>query len=122
MKAMLAVLAAILFLAGCAQEPQQPQNSTNAPQGQMNASGPSLSPSDSCIKACSDALASGKDLTAGPCLLNPIPQSPDWVCDVAHSPRLLVDDLRENECSSYLSEKAHHFVEVAPDCSFIRGA
>ena len=124
MRVVLAFLAAVFLLYGCAQELEQPQSPSQAPQAQANASVPAssaqLSPADICIEACTDARASGKDLTAGPCLLNPEQQNSNWVCDIAHSPRLLVDDLRENECSSYLSEKAHHFVEVTPGCKLIR--
>ena len=56
-------------------------------------------------------------MTNGPCLSNEIVE--DWVCDVAHSPRQAVDDLPENQCPAY-GDKASHFVEVDPDCNFIR--
>ncbi len=78
---------------------------------------------DACIKACKDALALGKDLSNGPCLLNPI-KDMNWVCDVAHWPRKDVDNLEENQCSAW--REAHekgqkmHFVEVTPSCEFIR--
>ena len=44
------------------------------------------------------------------------------VCDVAHSPREAVDDLPENQCADFREGRAHHFVEVTPDCRFIREA
>jgi len=73
-----------------------------------------------CIEECKKALNEGKDLSFGPCLLNPIKELPDWVCDVAHSPREAVDNLEENQCSAYRQGKAKHFVEVDPSCNFIR--
>ncbi|MEZ0345475.1 MAG: hypothetical protein ABWK01_02885 [Infirmifilum sp.] len=75
---------------------------------------------DICIKECKKALASGMDLSKGPCLLNPIKEMPDWVCDVAHSPREPIDNLPENQCSSFREGKATHFVEVSPTCELIR--
>lgn len=71
-----------------------------------------------CISACQDYLKSGKDLSNGPCLLDPM-SDPHWVCDVAHSPRESVDNLRENQCSTY-GRTANHFIEVNPKCEIIR--
>ena len=71
---------------------------------------------DTCISACKDTNI---DLSKGPCLLNPIPNT-DWVCDVAHNPRQAIDNLPENQCSAYRSGKAHHFVEVDTQCKLIR--
>ncbi len=84
-----------------------------------------------CKRTCEGARANGVNLTNGPCLLNPMPTYPDWVCDVSHSPRLPVDAACPNMCSAYKEYNtfcpnsttvgtANHFVEVAPDCSFIR--
>jgi len=75
---------------------------------------------EECIKACREASISGKDLSSGPCLLNPIPNLKNWVCDVAHSPRESIDNLPENQCSSFREGKASHFVEVDPSCNFLR--
>jgi len=73
-----------------------------------------------CIDACTEAMISGIDLTNGPCLLDPIPDLRDWVCDVAHNPRHKeIDDLPENQCSSF-GREAKHFVEVDITCKFIR--
>lgn len=52
----------------------------------------------------------GIALIEGPCLSDEI--IPDWVADVAHTPRQPVDDLPENQCSAYNSGIAHHFVEL----------
>jgi hypothetical protein len=73
-----------------------------------------------CIEECKKALTSGKDLSSGPCLLNPISELPDWVCDVAHFPREAVDNLPENQCSAYRQGLAKHFVEVDTKCNFIK--
>ncbi len=73
-----------------------------------------------CISKCLKLKETGKDLSNGPCLLNPIPSAPDWVCDVAHWPRQEVDNLPENQCSAYREGKATKFVEVTPDCKLIR--
>jgi hypothetical protein len=72
------------------------------------------------IQACLYALDIGQNLSAGPCLLDPIPELPNWVCDVAHSPRQDVDNLRENQCDAWHARTADHFVEVTPECAFIQ--
>jgi len=73
-----------------------------------------------CIKACEDTVKTGRDLSNGPCLLNPIQEYPNWVCDVAHEPRQVVDNSPENQCSVFREGRASHFVEVTPECSFIK--
>ena len=72
-----------------------------------------------CVDECKSWLNADKDLSNGPCLLNPIPDVPDWVCDVAHDPRQDVDNLPENQCSEY-GKTANHFVELDPNCEFIK--
>ena len=72
-----------------------------------------------CISACKQMTANGTDLSDGPCLLDPIPNT-GWVCDVAHSPRTSIDDNPANQCVTYGSA-AKHFVEVTPGCEFVRG-
>ncbi|MEM5802161.1 MAG: hypothetical protein QXQ18_02110 [Candidatus Aenigmatarchaeota archaeon] len=74
-----------------------------------------------CIKECERALYLGQNLENGPCLLNPINDLLNWVCDVAHMPRQDVDNLPQNQCSAFREGKAKHFVEVSPSCEFIRG-
>jgi hypothetical protein len=73
-----------------------------------------------CIALCK---ASELNLSNGPCLSDGNPSwkfSDFWVCDVAHSPREAVDDIPENQCADFREGKAHHFVEVSPQCVFIR--
>lgn len=63
--------------------------------------------------------AKGEDFSKGPCLSNAL--MPGWVVDIAHSsPRLLVDDLPENQCSAYREGTAKHFVELDPEGNLIR--
>ena len=76
-------------------------------------------PVKECVNLCKQALIRGENLTNGPCLANPLQSNPDWVCDVAHSPRQPVDNLKENQCSAY-GKTAKHFIEVTPNCQFIR--
>jgi len=76
--------------------------------------------SDICVQACREALSSGRNLESGPCLLDPVPQNPEWVCDVAHSPIQPIDNLVENQCSSYRIGASKHFIEVTPECQHIK--
>lgn len=52
----------------------------------------------------------GIDLTNGPCLTNDL--LPDWVVDIAHSPRQKIDDLPQNQCQAFTEGRATHFVEM----------
>jgi len=100
MKLFLLFLISIIFLSGCVQTTEKDQAIA------------------ACIDLCKSSLAEGEDLSNGPCLSNEIIS--DWVCDVAHSPRLAVDNLAENQCSAYREGLANHFVEVDPSCNFIK--
>jgi hypothetical protein len=42
------------------------------------------------------------------------------VCDVAHEPREAADNLPANQCASYINGSANRFIEVTPECIFIR--
>ncbi len=70
-----------------------------------------------CVIQCNLARQSSYDLSDGPCLSESILEG--WVCDVAHSPRLPVDDLPANQCAQY-PDIAPHLIEVSPACHFIR--
>lgn len=65
-----------------------------------------------------DRKTRGEDFSKGSCLSNAL--MPDWVLDIAHDPRLPVDDLPENQCPAYLEGRARHFVELDPDGNLIR--
>lgn len=71
-----------------------------------------------CIQECQKALDAGIDLSNGPCLSDEIIE--DWVCDVAHSHRQAVDNNQANQCEAFRKGEAHHFVEVDPECNFIK--
>lgn len=60
----------------------------------------------------------GEDLSSGPCLSNAL--MPNWVADIAHNPRLPIDDLQANQCPAYLEGRAQHFVELDPSGNLIR--
>lgn len=93
------LLVGIVFVAGCVADKSQEAK-------------------DACTKECQSALSVGRNLTDGPCISNKIIE--DWVCDVAHSPRIPeIDNKPENQCSAY-QVTAHHFIEVDTNCSFIR--
>jgi hypothetical protein len=72
-----------------------------------------------CIKACKEAKEKGVDLSNGPCLLDPMSNA-EWVCDIAHWPREAIDNLRENQCNAWHNRTAKHFIELTPNCEFIR--
>jgi len=69
-----------------------------------------------CIMLCKEKQQE-LDLSRGPCLSGSIID--DWVCDVAHDPREAVDDDPANQCPEF-GDTASHFVEVSPECNFIR--
>lgn len=73
-----------------------------------------------CVFLCQAALNEGRNLDNGPCLSSGTAWDiEDWVCDVAHDPRLSVDNRPENQCPEF-GVSASHFVEVDPECGFIR--
>jgi hypothetical protein len=101
-----------VFLSGCAQTPPS-ENQTSAldyEQSLINV----------CVQACQDSKIAGTNLESGPCLLNPMPQNYSLVCDIAHDPRATIDNLPENQCSNFGKGETMHFIEVSPDCKFIR--
>lgn len=77
-----------------------------------------LSPSSICVNECLKLKNQSMELNSQ-CLLDPIPNT-ELVCDVAHNPRTAEDDLKENQCDSWNNKTARHFVEVTPECDFIR--
>lgn len=120
-------LAGLLF--GCASEMTQGTVLENKEASKTVGSGldaikgaseAAASPQKSCIKLCKAQAANGTDLSSGPCIGNPVSEFPDWVCDIAHSPRTDVDNLPENQCSAFREGRANHFVEVDDGCAVIK--
>jgi len=106
-------LLSLILVSGCSTQPAPSgqQNQTQVPEYvQM------------CLNSCNNTRNAGDFavLELGVCLLDPIPIEPDWVCDVAHSPRQAVDNNPHNQCQTYLTGQAKHFVEVTPECRLIR--
>lgn len=62
--------------------------------------------------------AAGVNFSQGPCLAEDI--MPGWVADIAHNPRTAVDDKPENQCESFRTGKASHFVELDPNGVLIK--
>ena len=60
----------------------------------------------------------GKDFANGPCLSDAL--LPNWVVDIAHNPRLPIDDLSQNQCPGYFEGRTQHFVELDPEGNLIR--
>jgi hypothetical protein len=75
---------------------------------------------DEAQAAFRQVQASGQDLNAGPCISESLPGLPDWVADVAHSPRQPIDDQPANQCQRFRSGDAHHFVELDTQGQLIR--
>ena len=72
-----------------------------------------------CKNLCQEQNSTdGGDFEKGPCLSNAV--VPDWVCDIAHSPRQEVDNDPANQCSAFRQGKAHHFVELNGNCETIK--
>ena len=70
-----------------------------------------------CILECQKNKATS-DYVSGPCLSNEI--KTDWVCDIAHNPRLPADNQPENQCTAFREGHAHHFVELDENCTVIK--
>ncbi len=60
----------------------------------------------------------GVNFNNGPCLSEEI--IPDWVVDIAHNPRIDIDNKPEYQCQSYRKGERHHFVELDPHGNLIR--
>ncbi|MBI2597142.1 hypothetical protein HYW41_03235 [Candidatus Daviesbacteria bacterium] len=60
----------------------------------------------------------GRDFSNGLCLSDAL--MPNWVVDIVHDPRLPIDDLAENQCTSYREGRSKHFVELDLDGNLVR--
>lgn len=73
-----------------------------------------------CTKMCTD-YKSTISYEEGPCLSDAYGfKLDDWVCDIAHKPRIEIDDDKENQCKKFVNGNANHFVELDENCSLIR--
>lgn len=114
-------LVAILLVSGCLGSTQSDEKVECAIQEEVPSSGTPLQAAQSCIELCQQ-VKSTQNLSSGPCLSdnNPNWTVSNWVCDVAHCPRTEVDNQPDNQCQEFRGEEATNFVEVTPDCEFIR--
>jgi hypothetical protein len=75
---------------------------------------------DSAMRVYTHKKVNGADFSSGPCISESLSGFNDWVADVAHDPRLPIDDQPANQCRRYRDGEAHHFVELTPDGRLIR--
>lgn len=73
---------------------------------------------EKCRKRCLEQPKGGEWQKQSPCLSEEVFKAPDgtvWACDVAHCPRIEVDEIKEgNQCHQT------HWIELGPDCEFLR--
>ncbi len=62
--------------------------------------------------------SAGVDLSNGPCLSSDIMNG--YAVDIVHNPRQAVDNLPQNQCSSYLNATVKHFIELDTEGNFVR--
>lgn len=91
----------------------------------INSGGPKSTPKSEIDTAVNQAKflysqrkAADEDFSNGPCLSDALMAG--WVVDIAHSPRLPIDDLPENQCPAYLEGRAGHFVELDTEGNLIK--
>ena len=98
-------LVALLLLAGCGGGPGQDERDRAVTEAKQ---------------AYGEAQAAGINLGRGPCIAEQLPDLPNWVADIAHDPRLGIDDDPANQCRRFRDGEAHHFVELTPEGEVIR--
>lgn len=116
----LIILSCIIYFSYMRKNQQNQANRGNNKQNTQSDMQAQLTPKELCIKGCNELLNEGADLSAGPCILDPIPEMSEWVCDIAHNPREEIDNKRENQCNAWHNNSAKHFVEITPECEFIK--
>ena len=67
-----------------------------------------------------EAVASGIDLSVGPCIAEELDDIPGWSVDISHDPRQEIDNDSANQCQAYRDGRTTHFVELDPDGELIR--
>ena len=111
-RAILILVLSLILVSGMSGCPLMAQWS----QAKVSGTNPSI---NECISKCHE-ISLNKTLFSE-CILDPIPNT-DSVCDVAHSPRTAEDNMKENQCQSYLNNTVKHFIELTPECNLIRAS
>lgn len=62
-------------------------------------------------------MYSESEWAKGPCLGK---VNDEWVVDIAHNPRIAIDDNPDNQCVDFAEGKVKHFVELTPDGKLIK--
>lgn len=75
---------------------------------------------EAAMKVYEEAVASGVDMTNGPCIADELEEVPGWSVDIAHDPRQEVDNDPANQCQAYRDGRTTHFVELDPEGVVIR--
>jgi hypothetical protein len=110
-KKLILLLVGVILISGCiGQQETPPEKLTSDREKAIS----------ECKQECNSKLKANEDLSNGPCLLDPIADLPDWVCDVAHKPRQDVDNQPVNQCGAFREGRANHFVEVDINCEIIQ--
>ncbi len=104
----------LLLISGCAEKTEETAAQQAEQQDKIINENTVWTEEDLCITLC---RAYQGDKSDGPCLGF---ATYNWVCDIAHNPRQEIDNLGENQCADYREGGAEHFVEVDPECNFIR--
>lgn len=117
------MLLSLLVLAGCQKVIKPLTNVVDYTTGKVQAEQKKQADKTLAIMKCQELCQSGlstsdESFGTGPCLSNEI--IPDWVCDIAHSPRQAVDNEPANQCSAFREGGAHHFVELDGNCNLIK--
>jgi len=115
MKIITTLIIVCLFLTGCSANQDRLVNDSslidvNSPGSVMSMEKIREVVVSEAQKIYQQKVEQGVDLSNGPCLADAI--FPDWVADIAHNPRLAIDDEAQNQCPSYLAGRAHHFIEL----------
>lgn len=112
----LALAAATLLAAACANQEIPPQGSNDilfaavdAVYERAHADGDAYDPRGLCIA----------DSLVGDGIENPFPGA-GWAVDIVHVPRRPVDDVPANQCPRYLSGESPHLVEIDRDGEVVR--
>ncbi len=114
------VLLILIFLfTACKTTPEVDETESEQVTGRTVLDAVRAHPVAQCLLLCQQAKERGQNLASGPCLSDSQSFVENWVCDVAHHPRLPVDDQPENQCRAFREGRAEHFIELDENCNFI---